>query len=99
MTGFASKRAMNREFGSLNAKATWQDHLRAWEQAAITKYLISGTAANANQDIISDCMDQMQVLFPGNYTLVWHQPAPNEYHLTVHFADPKHETMWRMKYA
>lgn len=98
MTGYATKRAQNQVPSPLK-KATWQDHLRAWEQAAIERYVTTGSSSNANQDIISDCMDQMQILFPGNYTLVWHQPAPNEYHLTVHFADPKHGTMWRMKYA
>lgn len=105
MTGWVSKRkmAMNRLYGPVASQAptsnSWQDFLMVWEQAAIERYLINGTSANANQDIISDCMDQMQVLFPGDYTLVWHSPEPMEHHLTVHFADPKHETWWRLKYA
>lgn len=100
MTGWLSKKKMaaNEQYGPISRKATWQDFLLSWERAAITRYMFSGDAADASRDIISDCMDQMQVLFPGKYTIVWHSPAPNEHHLTVHFDDPKQEMMWRIKY-
>ena len=92
MAGFKSKRMANGM--EMVKQATWQDHLAVWEQAALERYR---SFDYMSENIISDCMDQMQVLFPGNYKLVWHNSAPNEYHLTVKFEDPKHETLWRLK--
>ena len=72
---------------------TWQAQLLFWENELRDKY---GYADSLN--VISDCMDLMQRSYPGKYSLQWTQTKPNEYHLMPVFNDPKHETLWKLKY-
>jgi hypothetical protein len=91
MTGFASKRAMAGHV-AYTTKMTWYDYLRKIEARGREKY---GWADSNN--VKSDCMDLMQQIFPGKYTLEWKQTHPNEFHLVPVFADPKHETLWKLQ--
>jgi hypothetical protein len=99
MTGYKSKVAMST--GVFYAPhvpdtkpLTWQERLRKTEARAREKY-----GYGNNLDVVSDCMDYMQLHFPGNYVLLWQKTESNEYHLVPNFADPKHETMWKLKWA
>ncbi len=72
---------------------TWQGQLKFWEGELMNKYGW-GDAHNVK----SDCMDLMQRNYPGKYTLSWVETEPMQYHLKPVFNDPKHETMWKLKY-
>lgn len=96
MTGFRSKKAMSMGafYAPYNPKElTWQERLRKWESRAKEKY-----GWGDSENVKSDCMDYMQGMYPGNYILEWKNVQANEYHLVPIFKDPKHETMWKLKY-
>ena len=73
---------------------TWEEKLAKWEARAKEKY---GWAAG--EDVKSDCMDLMQEHYPGQYVLIWSKVAPNVFKLRPVFKEPKHETMWKLKYG
>lgn len=104
MTGWYSKTKMaqNKLYGPLTKdfaqELSWRERLLQWEREATTRYLIIKTSATASEDIISDCMDRMQGVYPGKYILEWQNTKPNEHHLDIAFPDAKHESMWRLKY-
>ncbi len=96
MVGYKSKQAMSA--GAFYAPhvpkpVTWQYQLQFWEGELRSKY---GYADALN--VMSDCLDLMQAKYPGKYELSWQQTAPNEFHLQPVFKDPKHETLWKLKY-
>jgi hypothetical protein len=99
MTGFKSKRIMNS--GAFYAPyvpevkpLTWQERLLKVEARARERY-----GWGDSDNVKSDCMDYMQEHFPGKYSLEWNKYGPNTYSLTPVFKDPKHETMWKLKYG
>lgn len=97
MAGYKSKVAMST--GAFYAPyvpktLTWDEKLLKWEARAKEKYGW-GDAENVK----SDCMDAMQREYPGNYKLEWQEVKPMVYHLVLKFADPKHETLWLLKYG
>mgnify|MGYP000435068667 CR=1 FL=1 len=104
MTGWISKKKMaqNALYGPISKPVerikSWRENLLSWEREATTRYLIIGSSGSASEDIISDCMDNMQGKYPGKYILAWENTAPNEYHLVIKFPDAKHESMWRLLY-
>ena len=71
----------------------------AWERQAIEKYLLKALV-NPGEDIKSDCMDQMQQNWPGNYDLVWAKdPKDKDYHLEPKFHTPADETMFLLRWS
>ncbi len=77
----------------------WENNLRGWESRAIEKYLLK-TSGNPGEDIKSDCMDQMQQHWPGNYDLVWAKDSKDgNYHLDVRFHTPADETMFLLRWS
>ena len=78
---------------NIPAPLTWQERLRKWEARAKEKY----GWGDAN-NVKSDCMDVMQQFYPGKYVLEWQEVKPMEHHLVPVFKDPKHETLWKLKY-
>lgn len=96
MTGIKSKRAMAQ--GAFYAPyipteyLSWRDGLHKVYLRATSKY------GNTNWgDIESDCMDYLQRNFPGKYHTVKWMGAERK--LEPVFKDPKHEMMWKIKYA
>jgi hypothetical protein len=101
MTGYKSKVAMTvgrapdvSMEGEQTLALTWQERLKKVLARSREKY-----GYGNNLDVVSDCMDYMQLHFPGNYTLVWKLVSPNEFGLVPEFKEPKHETMWKLKYT
>ena len=95
--GYKGKVVMSR--GAIYApyipkELTWEEKLAKWEARAKEKY-----GWSAGEDIKSDCMDHMQTNYPGKYELIWSKVAPNVFKLKPVFKDPKHETMWKLKYG
>jgi hypothetical protein len=98
MPGFKSKRAMSA--GAFYAPyvpdlkpLNWHEFLSKKEAHCREKY-----GWGDSDNVKSDCMDDMQKYFPGKYSLEWKQTAPNRFNLQPVFKDPKHETMWKLKY-
>lgn len=75
-------------------KATWKEQLRFWEGELRNKYSYEDA-----YNVMSDCLDLMQSKYPGKYTLAWEQTGPSEYHLQPVFEEPKHKTLWVLKYG
>jgi hypothetical protein len=92
MVGFKSKRAMAVPRMTAKPKEIlgWREKCEVVRQRGEHKY-----GRERWNDIVSDCMDFMQRNYPGKYhTLKWYKG-----YLEPVFADPKHETIWLLKYG
>ena len=97
MPGYASKVTMsNGRFyvPEVPRILKWPERLRKWEARAKDKYGWSDA-----DNVKSDCMDMMQLHYPGSYTLEWREVNPMEWHLDLAFTEPKDKTIWMLRYG
>ena len=76
---------------------TWQNYLRRLGNG------LNGVVTNkyiTESDIVDNAQKYMQIKYPGPYTVEqYYNIDKMKWDLRLRFADPKQETMWRLRWS